>query len=289
MILGNETIVQNLKGLYKNRRLGHGYIFYGPSMVGKRTVAQAFGKFLEKGEFALPAEGEVLQDFMMIDRAYMCVHYPDARGPALGIDAARDAKNFLWQRPNASPRRMLVVDDADLLTGEAQNALLKITEEPPSSSLLVFVTRDPDALLSTIRSRLPQIYFGTIPSAAISAWLTREHDARSPQKADAYAGKALGKPGLAWRLAHDAAFRADLDRAEEFLAIAPAGRKEFLKTLIEPDEFSMTAFLDGLMTVLAWREPSKGKTALWHKTLRLAENARAHPLHARLQLEALMR
>jgi DNA polymerase-3 subunit delta' len=261
-------------------------------MTGKRTVAVALGKFLEKGEFVPPAEGEVLQDSSIINLAFMRARDPDARGDSIGIDAVREAKHFLWQRPNASPRRTLVIDDADLLTIEAQNALLKITEEPPNSSLLILVTADPDALLPTILSRLPKISFGTVPAQDIASWLAgkeRGDAAISGAQAKTFAARALGKPGLAWRLAHDPVFRARLDDAECFLKTTSATRKEFIKKLIESDDFVMREFLDAVITVLAWQEPSKGKAELWHRTLRLAENADAHPLNPRLQLEALMR
>ncbi len=287
MIVGHEGNIKDLKTLHATGQLGHGYVFFGPSMVGKRTVACALAKFLEKGEFEPPAEGEVLQDFKMIDAAFMQARDPEASGETIGIDAAREVKHFLWQRPNVSPRRVLIIDDADLLTSEAQNALLKITEEPPASSLLILVTSDPDALLPTIVSRLPKLYFGTVPQAAVTAWLIGEQGI-AKTKAEPLASRALGKPGLAWRLAHDDAFRARLELAERFLKTAPAARKDFVKALIEPDDFSLRAFLEALVTVLAWAEPSKGKAALWHAALRLSENAGTASLNPRLQLMALM-
>ena len=287
-IIGHEATIKDIKGLIESGRLGHGYIFYGPAMVGKRTLALALGKFLEKGEFAPPVEGEVLQDLKMIDAAFMRVLDPDASGETIGIDAVREVKNFLWQRPNASPRRTLIIDDADLLTTEAQNALLKITEEPPSSSLLILVTSDPDAILPTILSRLPKLYFGTMPQAAIERWLVDAHGL-AKTKAAPFTKRALGKPGLAWRLAHDEEFRARLELAEAFLKTAPAARKEFIKKLIEPDDFSLRAFLEALVTVLAWDEPSKTKAAFWHAALRLSENAGKAALNPRLQLAALLR
>jgi len=71
-------------------------------------------------------------------------------------------------------RRTAIIDECELLTTEAQNALLKITEEPPLSSLLVLATNDLDALLPTISSRLQKIYFGIVTEKEIVAWLTGE-------------------------------------------------------------------------------------------------------------------
>jgi hypothetical protein len=284
MIIGHENTINDFKDLIIRGRLGHGYIFFGPSMVGKRTVALDLGRFLERGTFEAPANGkdgeatEVLQETKVIDVAFMKSLNADASGGSIGIDAVREIKNFLWQKPNASARRTLIIDNADLLTTEAQNALLKITEEPPASSLLILVTSDVESILPTIISRLPKIYFGAVPQKKIEGWID-----------PVFAERALGKPGLAWRLAHDKVFRENLDAVKKFLKTPPASRRDFIKKIIEPDDFSLRNFLDAVIMVLAWQEPSVAKSAFWHKTLRLYEGVSNVPLNPRLQLEALMK
>lgn len=284
-MIGHEKIIKDLKALVANGGLPHGYIFYGPAMVGKRTAALALARFLEKGEFVPPAAQEVLQDTQMIDLAFVRTLDPDAKG-SIGIDAVREIKEFLWQKPNASVRRTLIIDDAELLTTEAQNALLKITEEPPASSLLILVTSDLESIMPTILSRLPKVYFGVVQEAAIARWLVADETAPMPaSKATAFAKKALGKPGLAWRLAHDEEFANDLALAEKFLKTAPATRRDFIKKLIDPDEFSLRKFLDAVIITLAWEKPSKTKAALWHNVLALREQSASFGLNPRLQLE----
>ncbi|MDR3581833.1 MAG: hypothetical protein P4L67_00995 [Candidatus Pacebacteria bacterium] len=288
MIIGHEGTIGDLKDLIARGRLGHGYIFFGPSMVGKRAVALGLGHFLEKETFEVGPETEALQDLKVIDIAFMRSLDADASGGSIGIDAVREIKNFLWQKPNSSVRRTLIIDNADLLTTEAQNALLKITEEPPASSLLVLVTSDTESILPTIVSRLPKIYFGAVPKKAIEDWLAADGGI-AKAKAAAFAARALGKPGLAWRLSHDDAFRKDLELAEKFLKSAPAARRDLVKKIIEPDDFSLRNFLDAVIMTLAWQEPSVAKAAFWHKTLRLYEGVTGFSLNPRLQLEALMK
>lgn len=254
-------------------------------MTGKRTVAQALAHFLEKGKFETPAEGEVLQDAKLIDFAFMQQLDPD-RANSIGIDAVREIKNFLWQKPAVSARRTLIIDDAELLTTEAQNALLKVTEEPPASSLLIIVTSDLDSIMSTILSRLQKIYFGAVPEKEIAAWLTEARGV-TVAKAVPLAKKALGKPGLAARLLGDDAFREAIAQAEQFVKTPPAGRRDFIKTLLEPDEFNLRKFLDAVIIVLAWAKPSAARTALWHNTLALYGNITNFSLNPRLQLENL--
>jgi hypothetical protein len=281
-VIGHEAIVRDLTALAGKGGLSHGYIFHGPAMVGKRTTALALARFLEKGEFTAPAESEVLQDARAIG--------PVAGTDSVGIDAVREIKNFLWQKPNVSKKRALIIDDAELLTTEAQNALLKVTEEPPVSSLLILVTSDIESMMGTIQSRLQKVYFGVVPEAAIAKWFATGAGgtAITAAKAAAFAKKALGKPGLAWKLAHDEAFQKELVRAEGFIKTTPAGRKDFIKKLLEPDDFSLRNFLGAVIINLAWEKPSKTRAALWHRTLALQQDVSNFGLNPRLQLEALL-
>ena len=245
---------------------------------------------MKKETFEPPAENEVLQDAKLIDFAYMQHLDPD-RADSIGIDAVREIKNFLWQKPNVSAKRTLIIDEAELLTTEAQNALLKVTEEPPMSSLLIIIASDPDGIVPTILSRLQKIYFGMVPEAAIAEWLEKEGVAGATSitktQAAVLAKKSLGKPGLASRLLKDVTFQKNLELAERFLKTAPAGRRDFIKKLLEPEEFSLRKFLDAVIIVLAWEKPSKTRTILWHKTLALYQNIMNFSLNPRLQLENL--
>jgi len=281
-MIGHEKNIANLKGLQERGALSHGYIFYGPAMVGKKMAALSFANFLEKGEFV---EGGILSDLMLIQ--------PGGEGAgngSIGIDAVREIRNFLWQKPNASPRRTLVIDDAEFLTTEAQNALLKVTEEPPVSSLLILVTSDTESILPTITSRLPKIYFGPVPEKEIAKWL---EDGGEKKKAAELAKKAMGKPGLAWRLLHDENFKEQLELAAKLLKTPAATRRDVIKKIIEPEEFSFRKFLDAVIINLAWREAdgsgaARQSAAMWHKALQLYGRETNFSLNPRLQLENLL-
>ena len=265
-LVGHEKIMADLVRLATSGELSHGYIFYGPAMVGKRLAAVTLAQFLENGA-AGGAAPRVLSDLLLIE--------PGENG-SIGIDAAREAKHFLWQKPNVSSRRTLVIDDADLLTTEAQNALLKVTEEPPVSSLLILVTSDRAGVLPTITSRLPGIYFGSVAETKIAELVSAE-----------LAKKAMGKPGLAWRLKHDKELLNQLDLAQKLLKTPAATRRDLVKKIIEPETFSFRKFLDAVMIVLAWQGVSKAQASLWHKVLRLYDRETNFSLNPRLQMEAL--
>jgi DNA polymerase III delta prime subunit len=286
MILGREKVIADFKKLVSSGALGHAYLFYGPAMVGKRTFATALARFLEKGIFEPPADGEVLQDSKMIDLAFAKRLDPEKKGDSIGIDAARAIKNFLWQKPNMSSRRTLILDEAEFLTAEAQNALLKITEEPPASSLIILVSSDPDGLLPTIMSRIEKVYFGLVPEKEIVAWLTKE---RKLKAADAkmFAKRSFGKPGLAIRLAEDENLQKNVALAEKLLKVQPAARRDLIKEILEPDDFNFHKFIDALILVLAAEKEGRTRDILWHRALALADRESNFPLNPRLQLENL--
>ena len=76
---------------------------------------------------------------------------------------------------------------------------LKITEEPPASSLIILVTSDIESILPTILSRLEKLYFGIVPEKEVGLWLREEHKLTVP-KAAAAAKQVFGKPALRMRL-----------------------------------------------------------------------------------------
>jgi DNA polymerase III delta prime subunit len=255
-------------------------------MVGKRTFASALARFLEKGVFEPAAEGEVLQDAKIIDLAFAKHLDSDKKGDSIGIDAVREIRNFLWQKPNVSKRRTLVLDEAEFLTAEAQNALLKITEEPPASSLIILVSSDPDGLLPTILSRIEKVYFGLVPEKEIIEWLVRDRKLVSTD-AKTFAKRSFGKPGLAIRLAEDEGFQKNIALAEKLLKVQPAARRDLIKEILEPDDFNFNKFIDALILALAGEKESKTRDILWHRALLLADRESNFSLNPRLQLENL--
>ncbi|MBI2623776.1 MAG: hypothetical protein HYW65_04410 [Candidatus Liptonbacteria bacterium] len=243
-IIGHSRVIKTLKRLADEKRLAHGYLFFGPKGVGKRRAAESLAHYCEGGAFAPAAR--VLNDARMV--------VPDEEG-SIGIDAARALKLFLYERPNVSPYRLAIVDEAERLTPQAQNALLKVAEEPPSSGVLIFVVSDPEALLSTLRSRLHALYFGSssTPKSAVG-----ESDNRN------------------------------LDDARRLLAAAPPVRREMIKKLIAPEDFDFPRFLDACIAV-ASEEIGNGKRnyARWHRLLALRHESARGTLNARVQLQAL--
>lgn len=137
-------------------KLSHAYLFFGEANEKKFIFALSLANYLENKEFK-PLERNILEECFII--------LPDGKGfPAgrqgiIGIDEIKKIENFLYQKPVLSKKRTAIIKDADSLTPEAQNATLKIVEDSPEGSLLIFIAKDESSLLPPLASRLQKIYF----------------------------------------------------------------------------------------------------------------------------------
>lgn len=138
-----------LNGL--RQRPSASYLFAGPEQVGKYTTA-----------LWLASELSEISDTLTLA--------PEAK-PSIGVGAVAGLRHQLSLRNSTDGRqRLVIIDQADYLTTEAQNALLKTLEEPPESTTMVLVTANPDRLLTTVRSRLRAIYFVPPTPGQFEAW-----------------------------------------------------------------------------------------------------------------------
>jgi DNA polymerase-3 subunit delta' len=111
------------------------------------------------------------------------------------VDQVRDLVDHrLAMRRAEGRRRFVVIDPADAMNPQAQNALLKTLEEPPEDTTLVLVASSPDSLLPTIRSRCARVTFAPLPDALVADRLRREgREAEEALLAAALAAGSLGR------------------------------------------------------------------------------------------------
>jgi len=124
---------------------------------------------------------------------------PGGRARSTGIDAVRRVTERVSRQPFEGPRSVVIVLEADLATTEAQNALLKLLEEPPASTVIVLVTSRADRLLPTIVSRCREMRFEALPPETVSAFLETFHSVE-PEEARRLATEADGDIRRAARL-----------------------------------------------------------------------------------------
>lgn len=129
----------------------HSYIFFGNNVDFQSDFALSLANFLEKKSWQLPSKP-------LVD----CLVIESGEEGSIGIDEVRNMSKFLWQRPVVSFKKTLVIKNAEQLTAIAQNALLKITEEAPVSSLIILITRDKDSFIPTLLSRFQKVYTASL-------------------------------------------------------------------------------------------------------------------------------
>ncbi|HET7218446.1 MAG TPA: DNA polymerase III subunit delta' [Vicinamibacterales bacterium] len=197
-IAGHRHLFELVAGAATRGTLPPSLIFAGPDGVGKRMAALALAQFVNCLQ---PTAEDACGTCASCTRIARLMHSdvlliePGDTG-AIKVDQVRDAIERTGYRPFEGRRRVVVIDDADAMLGEAQNALLKTLEEPPASSMFVLVTSRPDMLLPTVRSRCQQLRFGRLAAEEIADVLAAAHG-YSPAEARAAASVADGSVGQA--------------------------------------------------------------------------------------------
>ena len=170
-LVGQQHVTETLKNAIKNDRVAHAYIFSGARGVGKTTAARILAKALNcvKGPTATPC-GECDSCKEIAAGTSLDVIEIDAASNR-GIDQIRELREMVRYAPAASRSKVVILDEAHMLTGEASNALLKTLEEPPDRVIFVMATTQPEDLVDTIRSRSQHFHFRALTFAEIAGRL----------------------------------------------------------------------------------------------------------------------
>src|SRR5271166_5918547 len=158
-LVGQQHVTETLKNAIKKDRVAHAYIFSGARGVGKTTAARILAKALNcvQGPTATPC-GECDSCKEITTGNSLDVIEIDAASNR-GIDQIRELREMVRYAPAASRHKVVILDEAHMLTGEASNALLKTLEEPPDRVIFVMATTEPEELVDTIRSRSQHFHF----------------------------------------------------------------------------------------------------------------------------------
>ncbi len=170
-LVGQQHVTETLKNAIKNDRVAHAYIFSGARGVGKTTAARILAKALNcvKGPTPNPC-GECDSCKEIAAGTSLDVIEIDAASNR-GIDQIRELREMVKYAPAASRSKVVILDEAHMLTGEASNALLKTLEEPPDRVIFVMATTQPEDLVDTIRSRSQHFYFRALTFSEITGRL----------------------------------------------------------------------------------------------------------------------
>jgi DNA polymerase-3 subunit gamma/tau len=170
-LVGQTHVTETLGNAIRNNRVAHAYIFSGARGVGKTTAARILAKALNcvKGPTAEPC-GECDSCKEIAAGSSLDVIEIDAASNR-GIDQIRELREMVRYAPASSRSKVVILDEAHMLTGEASNALLKTLEEPPDRVIFVMATTQPEDLADTIRSRSQHFHFRALTFAEITGRL----------------------------------------------------------------------------------------------------------------------
>ncbi len=201
-IVGQESIISHMKNAIKLNKISHAYIINGEKGMGKKTIAKIFSMTLqcEKG-------GD--EPCMQCHSCKQAIsnNHPDIRWithekpSTIAIDEVREQiNNDILIKPYSSKYKIYIVDEAEKLTVQAQNALLKTIEEPPAYGIIMLLTNNKDSFLQTILSRCVALEMRPVASTDIINYL-REKEKIPDYQAKMVVNFAGGNLGRAIRLA----------------------------------------------------------------------------------------
>lgn len=174
-ILGNEKNKEILIKLVETDRTSHSYVFNGIKGIGKKMIAKEFAKMLlclDKNKYCnsckscIEFDSSNNPDFFLIE----------AEDGKIKIEQIREMQRKVAEKPIISSKKVYIIDDADTMTVEAQNCLLKTLEEPPEYAIIILICSNESSLLSTIKSRCTIMQFDRISNEGIKRYLKQNYN-----------------------------------------------------------------------------------------------------------------
>lgn len=270
-IIGHRAIKQRLSVLLERDVVPHALLFHGPKHLGKGSVAEAFASALLGVEHVTSHP-----DTRLIGRVH------DVKTGKLkkkiGIEVIRELREHLQMTGFLGGRKVVIIDEADRMSEEAANGLLKTLEEPSKGSVIILIAHDLARVLPTVRSRSALFPFVRVVDTELEESLRTKH--LSEAELQRLSRFAAGRPGIAialekdpdmlhWYLEQESRWetlrQGPLHRrfaALEGLAPARSDREETVRTITDA-----TAFWETLLR----RELRRGSSDAVHLLSELAE------------------
>lgn len=201
-ILGHEQIIEHFKNAITMDKVSHAYILNGPDLSGKRMLAEAFAMTLQCEKKGTEPCMECHSCKQTIGRNQPDIIYLQHEKPnTISVDDIRtQINNDIVVKPYSSPYKIYIIDEAEKMNVQAQNALLKTIEEPPKYAIILLLTTNAETFLPTILSRCIRLDLKVVPDEKIKAYLMQKYEIPD-YKADVCVAFAQGNVGKAVKLA----------------------------------------------------------------------------------------
>ncbi|MBQ8188350.1 MAG: DNA polymerase III subunit delta' [Lachnospiraceae bacterium] len=205
-IIGQEQIIEHLQTAVKTQKVSHAYILQGERSAGKEFIAKIFAAALQCEK----------QDGNPCGECRSCKQAANGNQPdiirvshekpnTIGVEDIRKITGDIAIKPYSSSRKIYIVNEAEKMTVQAQNALLKTLEEPPEYAVILLLTTNVDTLLPTILSRCVLLTMKPVRDDLVKKYLMK--DLMIPEyKADVCVAFARGNVGKAKALASSEEF-----------------------------------------------------------------------------------
>lgn len=261
-IRGNTPLVEQLRRSAASGRSSHAYLFLGGAGAGKRLIANTFAK-------ALQCEGEKRPcDSCKSCHAFNHGNHPDViyfqplkNGKTYTIEDVREQLlETVDLKPFQYEKKIYIIEKADTLNIQSQNALLKTLEEPPAHAVFLLLAERAEAFLPTILSRVVVMKIRPLSAETIADYLMQAgHLAEESHILSAY---AQGRIGQALELVEDEGFR---EMRQDIL-----GKLEALPSMSEGDAYLLAKDLEGYKNDLRFLDIME----LWYRDLLTAKSLR---------------
>lgn len=168
-LVGNDKIKSAVLNAIREKRLPHAIIIEGDSGLGKHTLADFLSKTAVCSSDDAPC-GKCSDCHLADIKSHpdITVTLPEEGKKNISVGQIRNLKNDTFVRPHQAEKRVFIIDSADTMNEQSQNALLKVLEEPPGDIIFILITETKAALLSTIISRCVTLTLST-PELLVAA------------------------------------------------------------------------------------------------------------------------
>lgn len=206
-VIGQEQMTQNLENALKYKKISHAYLFQGERLSGKRMIADIFARALQ-----CEADGNRPCNQCRSCKQALSVNHPDIiyvehdKPNVISVDNIRTQINGdIAIKPYSSAYKIYIVDEAEKMNTQAQNALLKTLEEPPEYAVIMLLAMRAEAMLPTILSRCVTLNTKPVPDDKIKHFLMSKIQIPD-YRASICASFARGNVGRAIQLASNEEF-----------------------------------------------------------------------------------